>query len=119
MQRRLILKALCLILLDAEACVWRAEADEPRRIVITAKRFAFDPQLITLKEGEPVRLVLEAVDVAHGLRCRELGLDVKASPGKPGEALITPGKVGEFIGHCSVFCGAGHGTMTLILRVVA
>ena len=119
MQRRLVLKALSLILLDAGVRASRAAANEPRRIVITAKRFAFDPSVITLKKDESVTLVLESLDVAHGLRCRELGLDVKASRGKPGEALITPGRVGEFIGHCSVFCGAGHGTMTLTLRVVA
>jgi cytochrome c oxidase subunit 2 len=119
MQRRLVLKSLCLVLFGAGLGASQAAVAEPRRIAITAKRFAFDPNVITLRKGESVKLVLESLDVVHGLRCRELGLELKASKGKPGEALITPNKIGDFVGHCSVFCGAGHGSMTLTLRVVA
>ncbi len=97
----------------------RAQAEAaPRHIQVIAKRFAFDPAEITLKKGEPVILVLKSVDVPHGLRFRELHLDLKANKGGTAEAQITPEKTGTFTGHCSVFCGAGHGSMTLKLRVV-
>ena len=119
MQRRRFLISFGLTLLAGGASGMRAAADEPRRIVITAKRFAFDPGTITLKKGEPVVLVLQSADVAHGLRFRDLGLELKAAKDKPGEVPFTPDKVGEFVGHCSVFCGSGHGSMTLTLRVVA
>jgi hypothetical protein len=36
-------------------------AQSPRRIEITAKRFTYDPEAITLKRGEPVVLVLHTV----------------------------------------------------------
>src|SRR5438270_12399790 len=49
----------------------------PRRVEVTAKRYAFVPSDVTLKKGQPVILVLKSMDVAHGLRFRELGLDVK------------------------------------------
>lgn len=91
---------------------------QPRRIEISAKRFSFEPAEITLKQGEPIDLVLTSVDVAHGLRIRELGLDVKAKKGQTAEVNFTPGKVGTFVGRCSVFCGSGHGSMKLTVHVV-
>jgi len=90
----------------------------PRRIEVTAKRFDFAPGEITLKKGEPVVLVLKSIDVPHGIRFRELGVDVKAGKGQTSEVAFTPDKTGTFVGHCSVFCGSGHGAMSLILHVV-
>lgn len=90
----------------------------PRRIEITAKRFDFTPGDITLKKGEPVVIVLKSMDVAHGLRFRELGVEVKASKGQTSEVSFTPEKTGDFVGQCSVFCGAGHGGMKLTVHVV-
>jgi len=90
----------------------------PRRIDVTAKRFAFDPGEITVKKGQPVVLVLHGKDAAHGLRFRELNVDVKVSAGGTSEVQFTPDKTGDFVGHCSVFCGSGHGGMMLTLHVV-
>jgi cytochrome c oxidase subunit 2 len=92
--------------------------DAPRRIEITAKRFAFNPGEITLKKGEPVVLVIKSSDVAHGLRIRDLNVDVKVSAGGTAEVQITPQKTGDFTGHCAVFCGAGHNSMALKVHVV-
>jgi cytochrome c oxidase subunit 2 len=92
--------------------------DAPRRIEVTSKRFAFEPGEITLKKGQPVVLVLKSTDAAHGLRFRELNVDVKVRAGGTAEVPFTPEKTGDFIGHCSVFCGAGHGSMVLTLHVV-
>lgn len=91
--------------------------DAPRRIEVSVKRFSYTPAEITLKKGEPVVLVLATQDVTHGLKFKELNLNTKFEKGKPAELAFTPDKVGEFIGHCSVFCGSGHGTMTLTLHV--
>jgi len=90
----------------------------PRRIDVTAKRFAFLPGEITLKKGEPVVLLVKSVDVPHGIRFTELGIETKVDKGQTGELAFTPDKTGTFVGHCSVFCGSGHGTMTLTLHVV-
>jgi cytochrome c oxidase subunit II len=90
----------------------------PLRIEVIAKRFAYTPGEITLKRGEPVVLVLKSVDVAHGLRIKELGIETKTGKGKTSELAITPEKTGTFVGHCSVFCGSGHGAMTLTVHVV-
>jgi cytochrome c oxidase subunit 2 len=96
--------------------VWADSA--PRRIEVTAKRFTYEPGEITLKKGQPVVLVIHSEDVTHGLRFRELNLNAKIEKGTPAELSFTPDKSGDFVGHCSVFCGSGHGGMTLTLHVV-
>jgi cytochrome c oxidase subunit 2 len=98
-------------------CTMNAQT-APRRIEVTAKRFAFEPAEITLKKGQPVVLVLNSKDAAHGLRFRELNVDIKVGANGKKEVQFTPDKAGDFVGHCNVFCGSGHGTMTLTLHVV-
>ena len=90
----------------------------PKRINVTAKRFAFEPGEITLKKGEPVVLIVKSTDVAHGIRFRDLNVEVNVRAGGTAEIQFTPGKTGDFVGHCSVFCGMGHGSMALKLHVV-
>jgi cytochrome c oxidase subunit II len=98
-------------------CLAGAQA-APRRVEVTAKRFAFEPAEITPKKGQPVVLVLDSKDAAHGLRFRELNVDIKVGANGTKEVQFTPDKLGDFVGHCSVFCGSGHGGMTLTLHVV-
>jgi cytochrome c oxidase subunit 2 len=93
-------------------------AQEPNRIEITARRFTYEPAEITLKKGQPVVLVLKSADVAHGLRLRELNVDAKIPAGGQKEVPFTPQKTGDFVAHCSVFCGPGHGSMALKVHVV-
>ena len=114
---------LIFLLLSAIAgsCVFITQASAqgaPHRVEVTAKKFSFEPSEITLKKGEPVDLVLKSADVAHGLRFREISVEVKAGKGGTGEVKFTPNRTGDFVGHCSVFCGSGHGSMTLKLHVV-
>lgn len=92
--------------------------DEPQRIEITAHRFAFTPGEITVKKGQPVVLVIKSTDVSHGLRFHDLNINVKVSAGGTTEVTFTPDKTGDFVGHCSVFCGAGHGSMAFKVHVV-
>ncbi len=89
-----------------------------KRIEVVASKFSYSPGEITLKKGQPVILVVKTADVSHGLRFRDLDLNTKAEKGTPGELAFTPQKTGTFVGHCSVFCGSGHGEMTLTLHVV-
>src|ERR1700761_2514176 len=91
--------------------------DAPRRIEITAKRFSYTPSEITVKKGEPVVLVFHSSDVAHGIKFKELNLQTEIGKGTDGQLSFTPTQVGDFVGHCSHFCGSGHGSMTLTLHV--
>jgi cytochrome c oxidase subunit II len=111
---------LCLGLLAVTMASPLAFAQEsPQRVEISVKRFAFTPGEITLKKGQPVVLVLKSMDANHGLRIRDLGVDMKVKAGETAQVTITPDKVGDFVGHCSVFCGSGHGSMTFTVHVVA
>lgn len=91
----------------------------PQRIEVTAKRFAFTPGEITLKKGQPAILVLKSEDVAHGIRILELNVELKTKARGTAQIEFTPDKTGDFIGHCWVFCGSGHGSMMIKVHVVA
>jgi len=112
-----VLLVACLITSGTSAPMIFAQT-APQRIEITAKRFTFTPGEITLKRGQPVVLVLKSADVAHGIRFRDLNVEVKVGAGGTAEVQFTPQKTGDFIGHCFVFCGSGHGSMMLTLHVV-
>src|ERR1700679_3354084 len=89
MKRKFMLPALLAALLATTAFfapTARAQAAAPRRIDIVSKRFSFDPGEITLKKGEPVVLVLKSADVAHGLRFRDLNVNIKVNAGGTAEA---------------------------------
>lgn len=118
MQKRPSSILLCLVLILAGTAAPAPASAAPRRIEITAKRFTYEPDAITLKKDEAVLLVLKSADVTHGLQVRELGLDLKVSPDKPAEVLFTPRKVGDFVAHCTTFCGSGHGQMKITFHVV-
>jgi cytochrome c oxidase subunit II len=91
--------------------------EAPKKIDVSVKKFGYEPANITLKKGQPVILELTTQDVAHGLKFKELNLNTKIERGKSAELAFTPNQVGDFVGHCSVFCGSGHGSMTLTLHV--
>ena len=94
-----------------------ASQSAPRRIDVTAKKFSFSPSEITVKKGEPVVLVVTSQDVTHGLKFKEFNVDTEVKKDATGELAFTPTKTGDFVGHCSRFCGSGHGSMTLTLHV--
>jgi cytochrome c oxidase subunit 2 len=101
------------------AAAHTSHAETARRIDIIAKRFTYEPDVITLKRGEPVVLVMHSSDVTHGLKVDELNVkseDIKK--GKDTEIRFTPEKAGHFIGKCAHFCGKGHGSMTLQIEVL-
>jgi len=115
--RVMLLAAAMLASMLASPSAWAQ--GQPQRIEISAKRFSYSPGEITVKKGQPVVLVLKSLDVPHGLRIRDFGVDIKVKAGETAEATFTPDKVGDFTGHCSVFCGSGHGSMTFTVHVVA
>lgn len=108
--------AAALFLLSPKAHVYASA--EPRQIEVTAKRFAYEPAEITLHKGEPVVILLHSEDVAHGVKFAELGLSTDIAKGNVSKLEFTPDRTGTFVGHCSHFCGSGHGSMTLTIRVV-
>jgi cytochrome c oxidase subunit 2 len=120
MKKRLLLLAVSAALTIAAIQMTHSTLAQsaPRRIEVTASKFKFTPGEITVMKGEPVVLVVKSADAAHGLRFREFNQNIKVDKGGTAEMRFTPDKTGDFVGHCSVFCGSGHGGMALTLHVV-
>jgi cytochrome c oxidase subunit 2 len=93
-------------------------ADESvKTIDITAKRFEFSPNQITLKKGETVKLRLTSTDVTHGFFQRAFKIDETIESGKTTEVTITPQTAGTFTTICDHFCGVNHGSMKMTFVV--
>jgi heme/copper-type cytochrome/quinol oxidase subunit 2 len=59
----------------------------PRVVEITAKRFGFTPDQITLKKGETVTLRLHSEDVTHGFFMRKLKIGSEVEAKRPTSQL--------------------------------
>jgi cytochrome c oxidase subunit II len=80
-------------------------------IKVTAKRFAYDPNVITVKKGDHVRLLITAVDHDHGFKLAAFDIDQLIDKGQTATVEFTASKAGTFPFQCSHFCGMGHGKM--------
>lgn len=108
---------LCLSALAALTIASRAHADNIPVVEITAKRFAFTPDKITLKKGQAVKLRIHSDDVTHGFFLRPLKLDEEIPAGQTIEVTVTPQEAGTFTTICDHFCGANHGNMNMTIVV--
>ena len=89
----------------------------PRITEITAKRFEFTPNTITLEHGEPVILRVTSADVTHGFFSRQLKIDELIEPGKTVDVKLTPQTIGTCTLICDHFCGQGHANMKMSIVV--
>jgi cytochrome c oxidase subunit II len=106
----------CSVLLTSTGAP-RVQADNVPVIEITAKRFAFSPDKITLKKGQTVTLRLHSEDVTHGCFLRPLKLDEEIPAGQSIDVTVTPQVTGSFTTICDHFCGANHGNMNMTIVV--
>lgn len=105
--------AACLILCDAIVAPAQSDASSaPVEIILSAKKFQFEPGVITVRKDKPVRLLITASDVEHGFEIEELGINKRLKPGAVTVVEFTPTRVGKFRFACSVMCGSGHDEMT-------
>lgn len=87
-------------------------------IDVVASNWKFTPDTITVPPGEPATLRLTSSEGVHGIASKELGIpDTTILPNKFTTVTFTPDKVGSYVVHCSVVCGAGHPDMTLTVKV--
>ena len=120
LHRRILLRAAGAIGLLAVGGRIAVQAQpKPRIIPITARKFTYDPQEITLKLNEPVIFRLTTLDVVMGFSVPDFSVRGTIIPGQTTEVALTPTKTGEFTFLCDVFCGSGHEDMDGTLRVVA
>ena len=118
MKWKLVMSAAVLaVTLMSVGSTRRVSAQELRVIEITAKRFEFMPNTVTLKKGETVTLRLHSEDVTHGFFSRPLKIDEEIEPEKTVDVTLTPQTTGTFKTICDHFCGTGHGNMAMTIVV--
>ena len=110
------------IALVAVSLVLRAAssgANPVPEVQVVANKFAFEPAVIQVTAGEPVRLVIHSADRVHGFSIRDLHIDAQIP--RSGNVVVeftAPG-TGRYEIACSEFCGSGHGQMKAALVSVA
>ena len=88
-----------------------AGGGEGTEIKVTARKYQFDPNVITVKKGDHVKLVITALDRDHGFKLEAFNIDQKLKKGDPATIEFTADKAGTFPFQCSDFCGLGHRKM--------
>jgi nitrosocyanin len=82
-------------------------------VEMTAKQWEFNPNTVTVKKGDRVKLVITSQDVTHGFSLPDFGVSsVLLEPGQATNVEFTADKTGDFTFRCSNFCGTGHSGMT-------
>jgi cytochrome c oxidase subunit 2 len=81
---------------------------DTKEIRMTAKKYEYDPAVITVKEGEHVSLIITALDHDHGFKIDALHIDQLLKKGEPTTIEFTADTSGTFPFQCSHFCGLGH-----------
>ncbi len=89
----------------------------PRVVKVSARRFVFTPNEITVRSGEPVTFELTTEDVFMGFNLPDFHVRTDIVPGKAMRLPVTPDKAGRFTFLCDVFCGEGHESMNGTLIV--
>lgn len=92
--------------------------DGKRVIEMTAEKFRFTPEKITVEKGDTVRIDIISKDVKHGLQIKAFNVNEEISSEEPTIIEFKADKAGTFHFHCSVYCGSGHKNMhgKLIVR---
>lgn len=67
----------------------------------------------------PVKLTLTSEDVLHSFYLPSFRVKMDAVKGMDTRAWFFPDKEGEFVFHCTEFCGTGHSTMDGTLTIVS
>ena len=78
---------------------------------MVARQWSFDPQTITVNEGDTVILNINSIDVNHGFAILEFGVNEFLRPGNTVRIEFVADRKGSFSFFCSVSCGAGHTRM--------
>ena len=94
------------------ACNTKPSIHDFRIQRVTMRKFAIQPDVIRVKQGEDVLLNVSTEDVQHGFEVEDMGINEPIQPGKAVEIHLDTSKRGEFRVACSIICGTGHNNMT-------
>jgi cytochrome c oxidase subunit 2 len=96
----------------ASVVVGQDPATAVRSFEVTASRFAFDPAVLEVSEGDEVRVTLRSSDTTHGFEIKDLKVKAKIPKGgSPVSIVFKAGRPGTYAITCSEYCGSGHRRM--------
>ncbi len=112
-----VVVAAILLMITAGVAMTRtslADDSEPasgqidKEFTIWARQFDFTPAVITVQQGDYVRVNLKTADVAHGFYIDGYDVNVKVTWGETKSVEFVADKAGTFKIRCSVSCGPFH-----------
>ena len=112
-----VVVASILLMITAGVAMTRtslADESEPasgqvdKEFTIWARQFDYTPAVITVQQGDYVRVNLKSADVAHGWYIDGYDIDIKVSGGETTSVEFVADKAGTFKIRCSVTCGPFH-----------
>lgn len=83
----------------------------PGEIKMTAKKYKFSPNIIRVKKGDRVRLVITALDRVHGFKIEAFTIDQRLPKGEAVTVDFIADRSGTFPFQCSQVCGLAHKKM--------
>jgi len=78
-----------------------------------------NPSTLVVPENTPVKLEVRSKDVNHDWWVPALGHKIDAIPGQTNTTWFKATRTGTFRGQCAEFCGLGHATMVITVKVVS
>lgn len=82
-----------------------ADTNPKVEFAVNAFRFGYAPDVISVKQGDAVKISITNVDVPHGIRIPDLGLSGTDT------LEFTAETPGEYTWYCYIPCGSGHNKM--------
>ena len=130
----LVLVALSAYTLDHVGTVKDAPSDS-MVVNVLAQQFSFSyvygahsgvvgkapstPSTLVVPENTPVKVQVRSKDVNHDWWVPALGPKIDAIPGQTNTTWFQATRTGTFRGQCAEFCGIGHATMLITVKVVS
>lgn len=78
------------------------QAPTRRDFTVTARKYAFSPGRIQVRQGDIVRITLQAEDIAHSFTIDEYRIAKRAAPGQPVTFEFRADQPGTFRIYCNI-----------------
>lgn len=89
----------------------KTNKEQIKEFIMTAKKWEFDPRIITVNNGDTVQLHITSMDVEHGFMLPDFNINKQLHPNQTTDIEFVADKIGTFTFSCNVFCGTNHSRM--------
>ncbi len=96
-------------LISGSAVLWASlrglaqeQAPTQRDFTVSARRYSFSPARIEVRQGDIVRITLQAEDIAHSFTVDEYRIAKRAAPGQPVTFEFRADQPGTFRVYCNL-----------------